>query len=86
MKTLQDQWKTYRDAIYPKDIPADQNRECHQAFMAGALVALETVAAISECPDTEAAEVEGAAQISRLLTEAREWARLRGTALNAPRN
>lgn len=41
MKTLQDQWREYRDACYPTGIPAEQNRECHQAFFAGALVVLK---------------------------------------------
>lgn len=41
MKTLQDEWKEYRDACYPTGIPIEQNIECHQAFFAGALVVLK---------------------------------------------
>lgn len=42
MKTLQDHWREYRDKVYPEGISAIQNRECHQAFFAGAMVALVT--------------------------------------------
>jgi hypothetical protein len=37
MKTLQDDWREYRDKVYPKGMSADQNRELHGAFFAGAL-------------------------------------------------
>lgn len=81
--TLQELWKQYRDNCYPADIPADQNRECHQAFMAGAFSALtEWTVIASEMKD----EDEAAKQLGKLLTEAEEWCRLRAKALNMPRN
>lgn len=43
MKTLQDQWALYRDTVYPNGLPADQNRECRQAFFSGAFVGLVLV-------------------------------------------
>ena len=44
-RTLADEWKIYRDRLWPKGMPAAQNKELHQAFYAGALVALENAAA-----------------------------------------
>lgn len=86
MKTLQDQWKNYRDKVYPKDIPAEQNRECHQAFMAGAFIALSEVVMLSNCPDTDQDEATAESSIGQLVQEAEQWMRLRGVALNQPRN
>lgn len=85
-KRLQDFWREYRNAIYPKDIPAEQNRECHQAFMAGALVALQRVEALSHCANTDEAESDAASEIGALIREAEEWTRLRCEALKAPQN
>lgn len=81
--TMQELWREYRDKVYPKDIPAEQNRECHQAFMAGAFTALtEWVRISAEVQDEERA----ARELGRLLHEAEEWTRLRAQALNMPRN
>jgi hypothetical protein len=41
MKTLEDQWKTYRDACYPTGVSKLQEVECRQSFFAGALVVLK---------------------------------------------
>jgi len=57
MKTLQDRWREYRDAVYPNGVPAQQNLECHQAFMASALSfnqATDEVAAIAEKSEDQA--------------------------------
>jgi hypothetical protein len=48
MKTLQDLWREYRDKCYPNSIPADQNRETHQAFFAGAFTMFVEMSAASE--------------------------------------
>lgn len=55
MKTLQDQWREYRDACYPSGLPAAQNIECHQAFFAGALVVLKLATERAEGLTDEAA-------------------------------
>lgn len=34
------EWRTYRDRVYPQGTAAIQNKECHQAFFAGALVTM----------------------------------------------
>lgn len=36
MKTLKEEWESYKKAVYPAGIPVDQNRECAMAFFAGA--------------------------------------------------
>lgn len=81
--TLQELWKQYRDAAYPKDIPADQNRECHQAFISGAFAALSEWVMISA---RVLNEDEAARQLGLLLHEAEEWCRLRAQNLNMNRN
>lgn len=77
MKTLSDLWREYRDKVYPADISALKNRECHQAFMAGAFIALKEVEQLSVCPDTEEAERDAATQIGKLIQEAEEIMRWR---------
>lgn len=54
MSTLNDDWKGYRDAVYPTGMPARQNLECHQAFMAGALCYSQQIDAIAALPEKEA--------------------------------
>lgn len=85
-KTLLDHWIEYRDKVYPGGIVAKQNRECQQAFMAGAFVSLSLVAQLSKCPDDNASESAAAREIGSMLEEATEWCRMREVALNQPRN
>lgn len=54
MKALQQHWQEYKDSVYPGELPAVQNRECHQAFFAGALAGMAEMKAISELPEEEA--------------------------------
>ena len=68
MKTLQDEWREYRDAVYPKGIPANQNLELHQAFFAGALVVLNL--AIQRAG--ELSEEGAFKQIGNLIREAEQ--------------
>lgn len=75
---LQALWKQYRDAVYPRDISAEQNRECHQAFMAGALVTLRRLREISTLSEDKAVQ-----NLAALHSEAEEFARLRVNVLNA---
>ena len=51
MITLQDEWKKYRDLVYPDGMSADQNRQIHQAFFAGAFVALALARAQDNGPE-----------------------------------
>jgi hypothetical protein len=85
-ETLSSRWKEYRDKVYPTGIPADQNRECHQAFMAGALEALTILQVVSGDAETEAQYDAAAKRLSEVYKEALEWSRLRCVALNSPRN
>lgn len=71
----------YRDQVYPQGIPAQQNIECHQAFMAGALEALHAVERSSNCANTDEAEREAAAGVARWFREAEDYARARVTQL-----
>jgi hypothetical protein len=52
--TMTEEWRKYRDACYPQGASATQNRECHQAFFAGALCALKATEAICELPGDNA--------------------------------
>jgi len=52
--TIADEWRRYRDIMYPQGVSAAQNKECHQAFMAGALQAFCLVQLISNLPEPEA--------------------------------
>lgn len=83
MTTLAELWKKYRDACYPPDMPAEQNWECHQAFMAGAFSACAEIQIISA---TVKAEGEATKQIGALCQEAEKWCEMRVKALEAPRN
>jgi hypothetical protein len=83
--TLAELWRQYRDKIYPQNMPAEQNRECHQAFMAGAFVALTEMTKAVQT-DSPGAEEAYADHLTALLREATDWHRLRSTALNTGRN
>lgn len=67
MTTLQEQWKIYRDAVYRNGMTADQNREAHAAFFAGALTTLKL--AIEDT--SELAPEDAQKQILALITEAK---------------
>lgn len=68
MKTLQDQWREYRDACYPQGISGAQNLECHQAFFAGALVVLKLAVERAD----GLSEEQAYKQIGDLIREAQE--------------
>ena len=70
MKTLNEQWKQYRDACYPQGLSATQSMECHQAFMAGALAAMLSVQEASALP-----EPADLAAVGKLTGEVQEFAR-----------
>lgn len=65
MKTLQEEWKNYRDHCYPGGIPALQSQECHQAFFAGASVILGFLDDMGKLPTKEAV-----AGLEKLCSEA----------------
>lgn len=68
MQTLNDQWHAYRDACYPDGTTATQNRECHQAFMAGALAMTNLLqTAIDESPNDDAKAAIAVEKIHREL-------------------
>jgi hypothetical protein len=81
MTTLQSEWRTYRDKAYPKGVNAIQNQECHQAFFAGAAVALGNMSTLAELPEDEAV-----VELQKLFTEAMSVLQLRSQHLNQPRN
>ena len=55
MKTLNDLWREYRDQLYPGgEMPADQNKQLHMAFFAGAIVMIEEVKSAVLLPYPEA--------------------------------
>jgi hypothetical protein len=55
MKTLNEEWINFRDKAYPHGTGADQNRQLHQAFFAGAIVTLALMTVdVPALPDDEA--------------------------------
>jgi len=78
MKTLQDLWREYRDKVYPDGVSADQNRECHQAFFAGAFVMFSEMSQASELSEDAALRRTGA-----LYDEAKQTLEARGMNLKA---
>lgn len=54
-QSMQEEWQAYKQACYPTGIHATQNKECHQAFFAGALQVLKRMEEISELPEYDAA-------------------------------
>lgn len=76
MNTLQQRWQEYKDAVYPEPIPAIQNKECHQAFMAGAMTALAAMRTLSELPEDEAVK-----ELEKLFQEATGFSALHAFAM-----
>ena len=67
IKTIQEEWREYRDTIYPQGISGIQNRECHQAFFAGAFATTNLLKALAELPDDQA--VAGLDKLKREILE-----------------
>ena len=68
MNTLTEGWRDYRDTVYPDGMAALQNRECHKAFMAGALVAMGMMSKATELPEDQAV-----VKVQALFTEAAQF-------------
>ena len=75
-KSPQDKWKEYRDACYPQGCVPIQNRECHQAFFAGALVMARLMDEIAKLPQDLAI-----ANLRKLTTEALQVCQYRADTL-----
>ncbi|MDX1951475.1 MAG: hypothetical protein SFY81_04785 [Verrucomicrobiota bacterium] len=52
--SFQNEWKNYRDQVYPGGTSDLQNKECNQAFFAGALSLLVRMEEVSMLPGAEA--------------------------------
>ena len=67
IKTLQEDWRSYRDTCYKLPLPPGPRRELHQAFFAGEYAALMSMQMIAHrVPD----ETEAAAEAGKLCDEA----------------
>lgn len=53
MNTLQDDWRDFKNKVYPKGMTGDQNLQLHTAFMAGALCYSQQIDAIASLPNDE---------------------------------
>ncbi len=53
---MQDHWRDYKDKVYPKGMTADQMKQLHQAFFAGAFMASTEFQIIAALPDEQADE------------------------------
>lgn len=67
MTTLQQGWQDYRNKVYPKTISPIQNKECHQAFFAGALTTILLMHQAGQLPDAQAESA-----LARLQAEAQQ--------------
>lgn len=74
---LTQDWKEYRNSVYPEGIPADQEREVHQAFFAGALVMCGYLEAVERLPVDE-----GVALLEAVVREAKAVCKDRVATLN----
>jgi hypothetical protein len=54
MKSIAAHWRVFRDKAYPGGMVADQNRQLHQAFFAGAFVALQESQKLADLPEDTA--------------------------------
>lgn len=70
MSTLSDEWKKYRDAMYPQGTTPNQNQQLHMAFMAGALVAVELV---SRPQDSDEKSIRAAMEIAKEVEQLSEF-------------
>ena len=68
MTTLQDEWREYRDKVYPNGTNAIQNKECHQAFFAGAMMAFKAMNLAAE--SNNEAEADAVKMLESLEAEA----------------
>ena len=67
IQSLNEEWRKYRDAIYPEGISGTQNRETHQAFFAGAFIMSQAMEIAATLPDAEAVKF-----IGRLMDESQQ--------------
>lgn len=86
MKTLNAEWEKYRNACYPKGCGPHQARETHQAFIAGAFMALKLQLEACDCADTKEAEIAAGRQLEKIMEEATGFLRARGESLLAAMN
>lgn len=57
MRTMQDEWRYFRDLCYPTGMDPEQNKQLHQAFFAGALSVLGVFDEIAKIPDGSSKDV-----------------------------
>lgn len=78
VKSMTDEWRSYRDACYPQGMSAIQNQECHQAFFAGALCAMTAMVVASKLPEGQDVKASAA-----LWTEVQEFNRHQAARMRA---
>lgn len=78
-KSMQEEWRKYRDAIYAEGLPARQNIELHQAFFCGALAAINTINEAGK----RLSEDEATDRLAKLIREVMEVCAARADTLKA---
>lgn len=72
VRTIREEWEHYRDSTYPDGIPDSQERECYQAFVAGAFTAVVSCVVIAAgSPETD----DAAKNLQNYLTQVQEECR-----------
>lgn len=75
--SMAEEWKKYRDLCYTaRPLPAEQNKQLHQAFFAGAFTYMQQIEAITMLPEEEAMVA-----LSKLQREVREFVVLTGSSI-----
>lgn len=64
MRTIEEEWENYKKAVYPTNIPKDQERECRMAFYAGCACMFGLMNAAAEFEEDRAVK-----EVSKLHTE-----------------
>lgn len=68
------EWKKYRDKMYPRGIHPIQEKECSQAFFAAFAIALDALSKLADLPEDQGVEKlqdlhkQVEAELNRILT------------------
>lgn len=75
--SMAEEWKKYRDLCYTAGpLPAEQNKQLHQAFFAGAFIYMLEMEAITALPEDQAM-----VELSKLQREVREIVSARASSI-----
>lgn len=68
MKTIEEEWESYKQAVYGGSLPPDQDRECKMAFYAGCACMFGLMNTAAELEETRAVK-----EVSKLHNQLHEF-------------